>query len=330
VNRADAPGRFRIRRWGRARLGRRFDLLLFLRPRQWPILSLQLAVGVLAAPAMAGTLVRWFAGATGESGVDGLRLFGAWFAWVVALNGGTLAFNSAYDRDGEDIAYLQAPPPPPRGLASGSLGLMIAGTVAAYAVHPWLGWLNAACVLLSVLYSHPAVRLKSRPGADLLVNMIGYGGGTTLAGLLVGQAACGADTVVPDSAGWWLVAGFALLFGSLYPSTQLYQLAEDRRRGDRTLTVALGETGSLALALALGVAAGAAFLIATRSWHGGWRPLGSLPVAIALLLWCGHLVGWLARAGRLSPRAQERGMYRALVLWAVLDVAILLSRFTAV
>ena len=37
--------------------------------------------------------------------------------WVVCLNGGTLALNSAFDRDEGDIAYLRRPPLPPRHLA---------------------------------------------------------------------------------------------------------------------------------------------------------------------------------------------------------------------
>ncbi len=79
------------------------------------------------------------------------------------LNGGTLAFNSAYDRDTGPVAYLRNPPPPPAWLAAFGLAAMIGGAL--------LGGLSSGsasalialvCVLLSVLYSHPAVR--SRPG----------------------------------------------------------------------------------------------------------------------------------------------------------------------
>ena len=51
---------------------------------------------------------------------DGRRLGPALLGlalWVVCLNGGTLALNSAFDRDEGDIAYLRRPPPPPRYLA---------------------------------------------------------------------------------------------------------------------------------------------------------------------------------------------------------------------
>ena len=39
-----------------------------------------------------------------------LPLAGAWLAWVVLLNGGTLAYNSAWDRDTGAVAYLRRPP----------------------------------------------------------------------------------------------------------------------------------------------------------------------------------------------------------------------------
>ena len=48
--------------------------------------------------------------------------------WVICLNGGTLALNSAFDRDEGDVAYLRQPPPPPRRLAAFSLGLMVPGS----------------------------------------------------------------------------------------------------------------------------------------------------------------------------------------------------------
>ncbi|MHB8078691.1 MAG: UbiA family prenyltransferase, partial [Candidatus Krumholzibacteriia bacterium] len=206
--------------------------LIFLRPRQWPILTGQLAVGVLAAPAAA-------AGLRAGRPPDAAVLAAAWVAWVVALNGGTLAFNSAYDRDTDSVAYLRRPPPPPPGLARRAALLMAGGALLGLAVAPRFAAVTALCVLLSLLYSHPAVRLKGVAGADLAVNMLGYGAGTTLAGLLAGQAAWGAAATV-DGAGWRLAAGFGLLFGSFYPLTQIYQIDPDRRRGDRTQAVRRG------------------------------------------------------------------------------------------
>lgn len=292
----------------------------FLRPRQWPILTVQLAVGVLCAPTLHAAL-------TGDATDASLRpavLALAWLAWVLCLNGGTLAFNSAFDRDVEDVAYLRAPPPPPRSLAAFSLALMIAGLAPAAAVSPRFLLVVAACIPLSAAYSHPATRWKGIPGVDLAVNMVGYGGGTTVAGLVAGRAALGLPDAWPGPGGWWLAAGFCLLFGSFYPLTQLYQLEADRDRGDRTLAAALGPERALDAALGLG--AGAAFLLirALRLWS---CPIA--PLLTAMAVWFLMLAVWRRDAARLSP-AQHRGrMYLALAVWALVDAAVLGARFAA-
>lgn len=335
----------------------RGDLLAairLMRPRQWPILSVQLAVGIVAAGLLTTDRL---------TGVDATTawpilwswptLLAAWLAWVVLLNGGTLAFNSAYDRDTEPVAYLAAPPPPPRWLSGFALVWMAVGVVVGWArVAPAFGLLTAACVVLSLLYSHPVVRWKARPGFDLAVNMAGYGAGTTLAGLLAGMAAmtganAGGASGLPAAA-WWLVGGFALLFGSFYPLTQLYQLEEDRRRGDRTLATALGIDRSLRLALILGLAAAVCLLAvfavldpavapgsdrtAPSRWSSltaSWSLPAAWPLALALTAWLGNIAWWLSRWRRGSGTDHERGMYRALVLWAIVDLALLGSLYLA-
>ncbi len=317
---------------GLVRLARGARLLLvFTRPRQWPILTCQLAVGALSAPAAAGLL--------GGGSAAWERLIAAWLAWVVGLNGGTLAFNSAYDRDTEPIAYLPHPPQPPSWLPQASLALMLAGAALAWWTQPGFGLITTLCVGLSVLYSHPVARWKGVAGADLGINMAGYGGGTTLAGLLVGQAAlrgAGAATAAGataaaalDGPGWLLAAAFALLFGSFYPLTQLYQIEADRARGDRTLAVALGARRSLLLALALAVLAAPCFFTAAAPWRPAAPGAGRLPALLtgALLLWVAHLIRWEARVETLDRAAHERGMYTALALWALVDVALLAQRW---
>ncbi|MBE0566819.1 MAG: UbiA family prenyltransferase, partial [Krumholzibacteria bacterium] len=282
-------------------------------PRQWPILTAQLLVGVLLAQPDRAQLAAL--GAPAALGTVAL----AWVAWVVLLNGGTLAYNSAWDRDTGPVAFLARPPRPPAWLAEAALGTMAAGAVlGAATVGTRFGHVTAACVALSVMYSHPAPRLKARPGLDLAVNMAGYGAGTTLAGLLAGRAATGQAPGADDP---WLVGGFALLFGSLYPLTQIYQAADDAARGDRTLTTALGVRPVLALALVLGLLAAGALL---RTAPAG---TASALVGGACVLWLAHLAQWLARAGGMDAAGHERGMYVALALWAGVDAALVAARF---
>ena len=290
-------------------VGHRLDYLLHLRPAEWPIMAAHTALGYLLAAGIAG--------AGGEH--LGPALLGL-LLWVVCLNGGTLALNSAFDRDEGDIAYLRDPPPPPRRLALFSLGLMTVGQLAALALPPLFGALYGVCFALSVLYSVPPFRLKAVAGADWLINMAGFGTLTPLAGW--------ATTGRPlDVVAGIVLLGFCPLFAALYPLTQLYQLEEDSRRGDRTLALMLGTRRSLDVALA---ATGAAFLLfawagARSAWWSGTTAWRWSLLLIALLAWMFVLVPWRLRASRLPPREHQRRMYLALGAWAVTDLAVLLA-----
>ncbi|HWR26599.1 MAG TPA: UbiA family prenyltransferase [candidate division Zixibacteria bacterium] len=311
---------FRTRKLGRKLFGPSFDYILFLRPRQWPILTFQLMVGIFAAPSVAAAISR---GSFETFAWNGLVM--AWLAWVVCLNGGTLAFNSAYDRDEKDIAYLVKPPTPPHHLATFSFMLMVIGAGLAFLVTPAFGLVTGGCVIMSVLYSHYAFRWKSIPGGDLAVNMVGYGGCTTLSGIMVGQAVLGAISVNPDPAGWLLIVGFCLLFGSFYPLTQIYQMDTDRNRGDLTLVAAIGTGKALTLAIVLGIAAAIFLTGATWLWNDDLRLM--LPLLAALIIWTVMLAVWLRESARMDAAAHEKGMYIALTVWAVIDLSVLISRF---
>jgi 4-hydroxybenzoate polyprenyltransferase len=240
--------------------------------------------------------------------------------WVGCLNGGTLALNSAFDQDEGDIAYLRNPPPPPRRLAAFALLLMASGQVAALALPPAYQAAYAVCFVLSVLYSVPPFRLKAVAGADWLINMVGFGTLTPFAG----WAATGRPLEATEAI---VLLAFCPLFASLYPLTQLYQMEEDARRGDRTLALIFGVRRSLNAAIAAATAAFALFAWAgVRSdWStpasGAWRWAG---LGVALLAWLAVLGPWRVLAGRLSPADHQRRMYHALAAWAVTDLAVVL------
>jgi 4-hydroxybenzoate polyprenyltransferase len=288
-------------------LGPRFDYLLHLRPVEWPIMAAHTALGYLLAVGLKGAAE----GQALPAALLGIVL------WVACLNGGTLALNSAFDRDEGDIAYLRNPPPPPRRLAAFSLGLMAAGFAASFALPPAYRALYAICVALSVIYSVPPFRLKAVAGADWLINMVGFGTLTPLAGW--------AATARPiDTRSLVVLVAFCPLFAALYPLTQLYQLEEDARRGDRTLALMLGARRSLNVAL---IAVAVAFALfawaATRSHRtsSGWRWVA---LEVALLAWLVVLVPWRMRS-ELPPAEHQRRMYHALGAWAITDIAVLLA-----
>lgn len=297
------------RQTGYQLLGQRFDYLLHTRPAEWPIVAAHTTVGYLLAVGLDGA-------------VRGVRLGPALLGimlWVVCLNGGTLALNSAFDRDEGDIAYLRRPPAPPAYLAGFGLALMLAGLAGSLLLPTPYRLVYAVCLVLSVLYSVPPFRLKAVPGADWAINMLGFGTLTPYAG----WAATGVPLNAP---GRLVLIAFSCLFAALYPLTQIYQFEEDARRGDRTLARSLGIRLSLRVALAATSVAfllfGAAALAAgwdSRSW---WR---WLLLALAGCSWAAVLIPWLDRHQQMTPDDHQNGMYRALLAWALTDLVVVIT-----
>ncbi|HEY2898222.1 MAG TPA: UbiA family prenyltransferase [Gemmatimonadaceae bacterium] len=289
--------------------GSGFDYLLHMRPREWPIMIAHTSLGYFLARGIS----------SGITFAELAALIPGLLVWVLLLNGGTLALNSAFDRDEGDIGYLDHPPPVPRHLARWGFGLMLSGQLIALALPLGFALAYAICFALSLLYSVPPFRLKAVAGADWVINMIGFGTLTPYAGWTL--------TRMPlTHAGAWALGGFAPLFAALYPLTQLYQLDEDRARGDRTLALALGVRASLALSIVAMMIAFACFAIAARlSPHRAGHARALIALVAAAAAWLVVLVPWLARAPRMLPGAHKRGMYAALLAWAATDVAVLLA-----
>ncbi|HKW41500.1 MAG TPA: UbiA family prenyltransferase [Gemmatimonadales bacterium] len=300
---ADARALNPWRRWGYRLLpADLFSYILHMWPAEWPI--------------MAGHTVLGYVLAAGLSGV----VRGAWLpqvtlallVWVICLNGGTLALNSVFDKDEGDIGYLNTPPPLPRYLLGFSVALLVAGQLLSFALPVSFRVAYGICFLLSVLYSVPPFRLKAVAGVDWLINMSGFGTLTPFA--------TWAATARPLDGGHALVLlAFCPLFAGLYPLTQLYQLDEDRRRGDRTLALLLGLKASLAIAIACTLLAfvlfgWAALVLRVRAWL----------LAVPLAGWLAVLGPWYRRRDALGAADHQRGMYRALTAWAVTDVVVLL------
>ena len=301
-----------VRRIGYSVLpGETFSYLLHLRPREWPIMVAHTSLGIVLAWGLRGTLGRL----TNADAV--ITVSTALAIWVLCLNGGTLAINSAFDRDEGDVGYLDAPPPVPKHLAAFSIALMGVGQVwSLLAMPPAFSVAYGICFAMSVLYSVPPFRLKAVAGADWLINMIGFGTLTPFAG----WAATGAGLT---TTGAWVLASFCPLFAALYPLTQLYQFEEDRARGDRTLALVIGLRASLGIAVVAALVAFAGF--AKAGSIASIDRLGWQALAVALLVWLLVLIPWIFRAPRMSPYEHKRGMYAALGAWAVTDVAVIVA-----
>jgi 1,4-dihydroxy-2-naphthoate octaprenyltransferase len=119
----------------------------------------------------------------------------------------------------------------------------------------------------------------------------------------VGFAAGWAAAAPLDFAGSLLFAGAAsaaLTAVGLYPATQVFQVEEDRARGDRTLAVTLGPARALRLGALLLLAGGALSAWAANARFGGWD---AAAVALGYLL----LAAWQLR---LSRRVGRPNLYR--------------------
>lgn len=286
------------------------DTYQHLRPKSWPIVFAHFSGGAAIAMGHATDLTWPMV----------LRYLAGGALWAILLNGGTLAVNSAFDEDeaGSDIGYLDNPPPTPPHLAHTSINLMVLGLAGAFAL-PWgYFWTYATCFLLSLVYSVPPLRLKAVPGADLAINMVGYGALNFAAGALA--PGTGLEHPGLFAAIIWLSFAFAFLFGAFYPMTQIYQLAEDIAKGDRTLVVRFG--ARRVLALSIGLVAASGFCQGMAAWVVDMRMWGYIALLCSSGAWIVFTIDWLRRS---EGYPNQKGMYRALKLWAVSDIVVIFS-----
>jgi len=176
----------------------------------------------------------------------------------VFLYGGITAFNSCYDDDRGPVGGLRAPPAVPRWLLPFSVAVQLVGLMLAIMVSSLFAALYLVVVALSVMYSHPRFRWKSRPILSLLTVALGQGA----IGFAAGWA-CSASGVraLCELEGVLGLATASLFTVGLFPLTQLYQIVEDRERGDRTFAATFGAEASFRLALACLLAAGVSMIV---------------------------------------------------------------------
>ncbi|HEY9075615.1 MAG TPA: UbiA family prenyltransferase [Anaerolineaceae bacterium] len=278
------------------------DYLLLTRPISWIFVSLHMAVGFVLS---IGTGLLQSAGSLALAALT----------WGILGNGGTLALNSAFDRDEGDVGLLNNPPQPPPHLAKFGFGMMLLGLPFSML----LGWrfvlAYGLSMVMSCLYSVPPIRLKARAGMDMLINSMGYGGLTIYAG----WAATGKPLESPIIS---VVAAFALIMAGGYPLTQIYQMQEDAARGDRTLALALGKQKALIYS-AVCILAGFVFLFSEALINFGLIALAL--VSLAFLSWARFLTPWILKHRWVDVNFEKKGFYNALYAFALTDLAVVLA-----
>ena len=246
-------------------------------------------------------------GALLSGGDPGWGALAAFVSLHLFLYPAATAFNSAFDRDEGPVGGMEAPPPVPGRLLGFSLVVGAIGIVPAAAAGPAFLLLYLLIAGWTAAYSHPATRWKAKPASSAAAIALGQGG----LGFAAGWAALAPldPASAPFAAG---AASSALTALGLYPATQVFQVEEDRARGDRSLAVALGP----ARALRLG-----ALCLAAAAVPAVWLAGNLLGAAEALLLAAGYalLVLWHERLARRVPRLDRRTLYRASM--RILDAA---------
>lgn len=202
-------------------------------------------------------------------------------AFHVFLYGGITAYNSFYDRDEGPVGGLRHPPPVSSSLLGFSLGVQLIGLALCVLVSWEMVLWYATVMALSVAYSHPNLRWKSRPLLSLLVVGLGQGAIGFRAGWLCAQTPPAPlfhslDGLLGMTAAVLLTMGF-------YPLSQLYQIDEDQQRGDSTFAVAYGPDASFRFALSCLIAGGLCMAFVALSRFGARDAL--LAVAAQMLLW---------------------------------------------
>jgi 4-hydroxybenzoate polyprenyltransferase len=155
----------------------------------------------------------------------------------VLLLGGVTAYNSFHDRDEGPIGGIRHPPPMRAWMLPAAWVVQLVGIPIGALAGTRFVTLYSLALVSCWLYSGPTIRLKARGGLDVLVmwllNCISVG---------MGYFAYGGKTL---SVNFLLSsAGAGLISASFFPVSQLYQIEEDQRRGDKTFAARFGKRGT--------------------------------------------------------------------------------------
>ena len=210
------------------------------------------------------------------------RLAVAFISFHIFLYGGATAFNSYYDRDEGPVGGLAHPPPVAPELLPFSIILQAIGAVLALLVTGWFFLCYLLIFVLFTAYSHPAVRLKRSPWIGLMVVAVGQGVLAGFAGALVQEPSPFRLSLMVGAG----IVAAAIWTSGFYPITQVYQIEEDRKRGDTTFAVLVGPAATFIWAQRV-MTLGGVLLIPIFLLVFG------LALAVGLAFFCAGLLIWL-------------------------------------
>lgn len=150
-------------------------------------------------------------------------------------------YNSYYDRDEGSIGGLKHPPKVNRELMQLVLAFDVLAVLFSIILSPLFAVLVALYLLISKAYSYEGIRLKKYPVISTIVVTF-FQGAFTFAMVQIGVGLQLQEVLQFPNIGFAIVS--TLFLSGSYPLTQIYQHDEDSQRGDITISLLLGITGT--------------------------------------------------------------------------------------
>jgi chlorophyll synthase len=155
------------------------------------------------------------------------------------LGGATILFNDFFDRKKDIISRRKKHLPLTRGLLNpnsifrSSIVLFILALLFSLFISFWFSLFVLICIILSIIYSAPPLRLKERPGLDILTNAIASGILCTMAGWVI------AKPIQEFPILWGIISFFGV--GAIYIPTTIIDFEPDGKKGVKTIATYLGK-----------------------------------------------------------------------------------------
>ena len=152
----------------------------------------------------------------------------------ILLFGGATAYNSFWDKDEGPIGGLKSPPKMTSWMWTVSIVMQYIGIIFAFFVGLKFAMIYVCSMILFWLYSTPLARWKGNPILSLFAIGISTGTNSFFMGFLAG----GGEVLTANEGA--TAIGVALVLLSLYPVSQIFQIEEDKERGDVTFAIQFG------------------------------------------------------------------------------------------
>ena len=155
------------------------------------------------------------------------------------LGGATILYNDFFDRSKDTISRRKKHLPlikgrlKPKSIYNLSILLFGLAFIFALFVSIWFALFVSICIILSVIYSSPPLRLKEQPGLDLLTNAMGSGIICTIAGWVIIRP------ILEFPMLWGIVSFFGV--GAIYIPTTIIDFDPDVKKGVKTIATYLGK-----------------------------------------------------------------------------------------